>query len=260
MKALNAKVIILLLSFIALLLCSSHLHANQDKVYKIGVENIDYYPHYAFGHHKNSFIKELLESFFKSNNIKYEFVPLPLKRFNQWYLKDSIDFKYPDNAMWRTGESKSLPIIYSSSVIKSTAGSVVLNTNLSRKRDQIERLGTITRFSPVLWQDKVDDNKVKVLNDSAVLSVIKMAIHGLVDVINLDYSVVNYHLNNLNKNKQLLMNPNLANQKINFHLSTIKHKKIILKFNDFLKSNKKLVENLKDKYQIIEDPFDLNTF
>lgn len=260
MKVLNQTVTILLLSFAALLLCNKHLYANQEKVYKIGVENIDYYPHFAFGHHENSFVKELLESFFKSNNIKYEFVPLPLKRFNQWYLKDSIDFKYPDNATWRTGESQSLPIIYSESVIKSTAGSVMLKTNLNKTRDEVKRLGTITGFTSVLWLDKLENNKITILSDSAVLSVIKMAVHGLVDVINLDYSVVNYHLNNLNKNKKLLLNPNFPNQIINFHLSTIKHKEIMLEFNYFLNYNNKLIEDLKRKYQIIEDPFDLNTF
>jgi len=242
------------------MLSNSRLYADQNKVYKIGVENIDYYPHYAFGHKKNSFTKELLESFFNANNIKYEFVALPLKRFNQWYLKDSIDFKYPDNAMWRTGESKSLPITYSSSVIKSTAGSVVQADYLNRGREKVKRLGTITGFTSALWLDKLENREIEILNDTAVLSVIKMATHGLVDAINLDYSVVNYHLNNLNQNKLLLMDPTLPNQKINFYLSTIKHKNIILKFNDFLKNNNMLIDKLKKKYQIIEDPFDLTTF
>jgi len=260
MKIINKQTFISIKILMALMLFNTHSYANQDKVYKIGVENIDYYPHYAFGHQKNSFIKELLESFFNYHQIKYEFVPLPLKRFNQWYVKDSIDFKYPDNTNWRVNESKNLPIIYSTSVITSTAGSVILYKNLNKTRENIQRLGTITGFSSTLWLDKIKSKKVEVLNDSAVLSVIKMATHGLVDVINLDYSVVNYHLNNLKQNKKLLMSAILPNQKINFHLSTIKHENIIFKFNQFLKKNKKLVEGLKKKYKIIEDPFDLDSF
>jgi len=256
MKIINKRILIIF----ALIFISSYTYASETKVYKIGVENIDYYPHYAFGHQDNSFIKELLETFFKTSQIKYEFVPLPLKRFNQWYLQDNIDFKYPDNAMWRTGDSKKLPIVYSASVIKSTAGSVTQVANLNKNREDIKRLGTITGFAPSLWLDKVESQKIEVLSDTAVLSVIKMATHGLVDVINLDYSVVNYHLNKLNQNKKLLMSEKLPHQKISFYLSTIKHKEVILKFNQYLKNNQSFVTDLKKKYQIVEDPFDLSTF
>ena len=131
---------------------------------------------------------------------------------------------------------------------------------LNKKREDIKRLGTRTGFAPSLWLDKVNNKEIQVLSDTAVLSVIKMATHGLVDVINLDYSVVNYHLNNLNQNKKLLMSKKLPHQKISFYLSTIKHKEVILKFNQYLIDNQKFVTDLKRKYQIIEGPFDLSSF
>lgn len=245
--------------FILNLICFFTL-ANEQSVYTIGVENIDYYPHYAFSHRKNSFSKELFEIFFKQENLKIEFVPLPLKRFNQWYIKDKIDFKYPDNEQWRANDSNQQNITYSNQVITSIAGSIVLNNNTNFTVEKIKRLGTITGFYPTLWINRIKNNQIQLVEYNNVVSVIRLLIHGMVDAINLDYSVVNFHLNEINKNKLLIMDKSLPHQKTIFHLSTIKHPKVINKFNLFLKNNQLLIQKLKDKYGIIDDPFDLNKF
>ncbi|NQZ83318.1 MAG: hypothetical protein HRT52_20130 [Colwellia sp.] len=247
MLKLNIIVILLLASFIA--------RANEQKIYTIGVENIDYYPHYAFGHRENSFTKELLESFFSQESIEIKFVPLPLRRFNQWYIKDKIDFKYPDNKDWRAGESSQLDIYYSETVISSVGGSIVLNDNAKYDADNIQRLGTINGFYPTLWIKKIKSNKVQLIEDNNVISVIKLVTRGMVDAINLDYSVVNFHLNEMQNEKQLIMVESLPHRETKFHLSTIKHKALLKKFNVFLDNNQEYIQHLKDKFGFIDDPF-----
>jgi len=232
--------------------------AADKPVYSIGVENIDYYPHYAFGHRKSSFSKELLELFFKQENIKIKFVPLPIKRFNQWYTKDKIDFKYPDNAEWRTNDSSRFKIIYSDIVISYIAGTVVLNSNANLSTENIKKLGTITGFHPTLWINRINKKETKLVEDNNVISVMRLLIHGIVDGINLDYSVINFHLKQIDKEKLLIMNESLPHKKTNFHLSTVKYPKVIKKFNVFLKNNEALIKRLKNKHGIIDDPFDLN--
>ncbi len=187
-------VILIFLSFIAL--------ANNKSQYTIGVEDIDYYPQYAFTHKKSSFIKELLETFFTQEKISIKFVPLPLKRFNQWYSKDKIDFKYPDNKIWRVGDTNSLDITYSESVVKLMAGTVILSKNKHFKVDDIKRLGTIAGFYSALWIDRIKTGKTQQIEDGNVLSVVKLATHGMVDAINLDYSVINFQLEQLKQNKR----------------------------------------------------------
>ncbi|SFD04777.1 hypothetical protein [Pseudoalteromonas denitrificans] len=252
MKAIKLLCIFFIFSF--------SISAEQQKIYKIGVENIDYYPHYAFGHRKNSFTKELLETFFNKNKIKYEFVPLPLKRFHQWYLKDHIDLKYPDNAIWRQDESIKQSIKYSIAVVSSLAGGITQDKHSDYTVKDIQRLGTISGFSSTLWLKKIKNKQLLLIEDTTVLSVIKMVLHNIVDVTNLDYSVINFHLNQLKQNKKLIMNKNLPYQKIVFHLSTIKHPEIISKFNVFLQQNADFVQKLKVKYRIIENPLDLTSF
>jgi polar amino acid transport system substrate-binding protein len=146
----------------------------EQTSYHIGVENIDYYPHFAFGYKKNSFAKEVLEHFFASQNTTVTFVSLPLKRFNQWYSEENIDFKYPDNPDWRQGETLNLPITYSTEVIKLTAGSTVPLKKVGIARDKITRLGTVLGFYPTLWIDRINAKQTMVIDDPNVLSVIRM--------------------------------------------------------------------------------------
>ena len=250
--------------FIGLLLTSLLFpviaHAAKPRSYRIGVENIDYYPHFAFGYRDNSFAKEVLECFFNSQNLTVTFVPLPLKRFNQWYIENNIDFKYPDNEDWRRDETVKLPVIYSTEVIKLTAGATVPFKLMGRPRNQIKRLGTVLGFHPTMWSDRIESKQTIMLSDPNVLSVVKMNINGIVDVINLDYSVIHYHLKQMKRPKALIMDSTLPHRAYGFHLSTLKHPQIISQFNHFYQQNQTFIEAMKHKYQIIDDPFDLDSF
>lgn len=235
-------------------------YADEKTIYRIGVENIDYYPHYAFGFQKPSFAQELIERFFDDHSADVIFISLPLKRFNQWYGKDDIDFKYPDNRDWRQDEQIKRPVIYSTEVVRLTAGTTVPFNKLGIKRDNIKRLGTILGFYPTLYKDRVDAGYTTIINDPSVLSVIRMSMNGIVDGTNLDYSVINHHLKSLGKAKALLMDKSLPHMTFGFHLSTLKHPDMIARFNQFYADNQALIKRLKAKYHIIDDPFDLSSF
>ncbi|MFT4928428.1 MAG: polar amino acid transport system substrate-binding protein [Phenylobacterium sp.] len=249
------------LIFVSLLLLNPTLSYATDKMaYRIGIEDIDYYPHFAFGYKKSSFAKELLERFFQSVNADVTYVSLPLKRFNLWYASDKLDFKYPDNRGWRQDEPEKLPIIYSDEIVQLTAGTTVLVDKLGKKRDNIQRLSTILGFYPTLWVDRVKSKQTIIVSDPSVMSVIKMNINGFVDATNLDYSVIHHQLQKLGKTKVMLMDKSLPHMTYGFHLSTIKHPQMIKQFNRFYKNNPLFIQQLKTKYQIIDDPFDLNSF
>jgi hypothetical protein len=56
------------------------------------------------------------------------------------------------------------------------------------------------------------------------------------------------------------MDRSLPHLTFGFHLSTIKHPGMIDQFNHYYQNNQPFINQLKAKYQIIEDPFDLNSF
>lgn len=248
------------LTCISAVLLSCVTEAKNIDKYTIGVENIDYYPHYAFGHRSASFAKTILKAFFEEENISITFIPLPLKRFNRWYEEDKIDFKYPDNPEWRADEAVLFDIVYSKPVVISMAGSVVHKDNTDFELVDIKRLGTIAGFYPTLWIERIKAQKTQLVEDNNVVLVVKSVLHRMVDAINLDYSVVNYHLGNMNRRKHLVLSSRLPYNETPFHLSSIEHPELILRFNDFLKNNKEFIATAKRQFGIIDNPFDLSSF
>lgn len=225
------------------------------KNYIIGVEAVSYYPLYDFSATNTtrpSFTKEILSIFFEKNNYQYQFVALPIKRFDKWYVEQNIDFKFPDNFRWREDKGNKLNITFSQSVVRLMAGTYVLEKNRNLSRNEIEKFGTILGFVPTLWLDKIGNDNFTLVEESSPVSVIKHLIHGNTDATNINPNVIQYNLKRLKENKKIVLNKNIKHEEFSYHLSSIKYPKIIKEFNLFLNNNKKLVEDLKMKYGINE--------
>ena len=226
------------------------------KDFLIGVEEVSYYPLYDFSssnENKASFTKEVLSTFFEHKNYRYKFVPLPIKRFDKWYIEQNIDFKFPDNFRWRHDKENKLNITFSESVVKLMAGTYVLKANENFYRDDVQKLGTIMGFSPTLWEDKLSNKDFKLVEESAPISLIKHLIYQNIDGVNIDPNVIEYNLKRLSANTEVVLNKNIHHEVFSYHLSSIKHPEIIKEFNDFLKENAELVSQMKIKYGIKED-------
>jgi len=229
--------------------------AASEKEFIIGVEAVSYYPLYDFSAHdisKPSFTKELLSTFFELHHYPYQFVALPIKRFDKWYVEESIDFKFPDNFRWRNDKTNKLNITFSTSVVQLMAGSYVLKSKQHSSRNQIKKLGTILGFVPTLWFDKLENNQLEVIEETSPLSVIKHLVYGNVDATNIDPNVIRYNLKRLNKEGQVVLNKNIKHEVFAYHLSSIKYPKVIKEFDSFLQTNQDFVKRLKIKYGIDE--------
>jgi len=241
---------------ICVFFCLPISYESFAKRFVIGVEAIEYYPLYDFslaGNSKNSFVKELLSRFFDEKKYEYRFQPLPLKRFNMWYIEENIDFKFPDNTLWRNNETNKLAITYSDDVIRLEAGTYVLLENLCLKRNEVKILGTILGFYPTLWSDLIGTGQVKLFESNSPFSLVKHLLHGNVDALNLDGNVIRYQLKALNKQGRAVLNTELPHVSHAYHLSSIQYPEIIQQFNTFLTKNKVWIKALKDKYDIDED-------
>lgn len=229
---------------------------SHSKEYSIGVEDVSYFPLYDFSPqypNRASFTKELLSSFFNSKGYQYKFVPLPIKRFDKWYVEEAIDFKFPDNVRWRMGESKKLSITYSTPVLTLTAGTYVIKEKAEQPRDYVKRLGTILGFFPTLWYDKIQDNSTALVELSSPYSIIKHMLHGNVDATNIDKNVINYNLQLLGQSRErIVLNKQIKNEQYAYHFSSISYPRIIEEFNHFLVENQQLIARIKLKYGIIE--------
>ena len=238
-----------------LLLILSFNLAAQPKELLVGVEDIDYYPLFDFSSNdtnRPSFARDLLSSFFEHHNIAYKFVPLPVKRFDKWYIEQNIDFKFPDNFRWREDHSNKLNITFSEPIIKLTAGTFVLEKNSQLTRNKIKRLGTILGFYPTLWLPEVKSGKVTLMEEPSPLAVVRHLVYGNSDAINLDPNVIRHNLNKLKLSDKVVLAGNIYHQEYYYHFSSIKYPEVILLFNQYLQDNKALVDSLKQKYNIVE--------
>jgi hypothetical protein len=57
----------------------------------------------------------------------------------------------------------------------------------------------------------------------------------------------------MNKTGEIILNTNIPNEIYSYHLSSIKYPHIIKQFDEFLKNNTTLIQQLKQKYDIRED-------
>lgn len=239
-----------------MLLSSSYAFVSSAQEFIIGVEDVDYYPLFDFSESSvngRGFSKELLATFFEHQGYQHKFLPLPIKRFDKWFIEEGIDFKFPDNARWRTGESKKLKIIYSRSVVGLTAGTYVLKKNKHLKREQVSSLVSIFGFYPTLWYDRIKAKKLKFVEEHTPFGVVKHLLHGNMDATNIDANVIAYNLRQQNLPLDtIVLNANIHNETYTYHLSSIKYPKVIKQFNEFLLTHESLVKSLKKKYNITD--------
>jgi|TARA_B110000438_G_C15806668_1_gene647718 hypothetical protein len=228
------------------------------KEYIIGVEDVSYYPFYDFSAEKldqKSFTKELLSAFFDHRGYKFQFVSLPVKRFDKWYVEENIDFKFPDNERWRTVEGQKLNVTYSQPVLYLIAGSFVLKKNKNLPRHAIKRLGTMFGFYPTLWIDRVQNNSIELVESHSTFSLVKHLLYGNVDAINIEKNVIDYTLKLMGKEEDtIVLNKHIKHERYAFHFSSILHPEIIQEFNQFLNTNSQQIAEMKHKYGIVESP------
>jgi len=230
------------------------LFAADQKKFVVGVENIPYYPHYDFSDEKSfksSFGKDILDAFAKEKGYEFIYEPNPIKRLYMKLAKGAIDFKYPDNRHWGKDYKSDINVHYSKEVVGYIDGTMVLAMDVGNKK--INTLGTVMGFTPWNYISDVEKGKVALLENANFVALIKQAFINRVDGIYANVDVINNHLvNTLKMPGSLVFDPLLPYTKDFYHLSTIKHPKIIKEFDEFLDKHQELIKQLKAKHGIKE--------
>jgi len=236
---------------ILLICCGFTAHLAKAGEYYVGVENVPYFPLFDFNNEAPNFTKDLLDEFGRQYNHTFHYVALPIKRFERWLVEEDIDFKYPDNVRWSSDRELYSQFTFSNSTIKLVAGTITLN-EFKGGRDNLKVLGTLLGFHPTLWMEDIKAGRVTLYEHSSTMVLLQQLLRGQIDGINLEQSVVNYHLTKLGKQNEVKINKNFTYQVYDYQLSTIKHKKVIEQFNQFLTQNRAFVSQLKQTYQIVD--------
>jgi len=249
MKHKNKKIHHFVFSLIALFF----LPTLQGQEFIIGVEDISYYPLFEFKSNRDSHSRELLNTFAASKGYKFTYLPLPIKRFEQWLVEEKIDFKYPDNSRWYFDDSITKQLTFSQSSVWLIAGTSVLKPSLKKNKAELKSIGTLLGFYPTNWIEEINSGQVRLYEDASTRFLVQQLLTGYIDAIDIEPSVINYYLNELGKpTDTIVIDKRYKYDIYGFHFSTIKHPKIIKEFNEFLNNNKALLEQLNRKYQITD--------
>ncbi|MBU2511038.1 hypothetical protein KJ966_06860 [bacterium] len=224
----------------------------ENREFIVGVENIEYYPHYDFTKENKGVAKRILDLFAQSKNYHFKYRPLPVKRLFSEFVSLELDFKYPDHPLWQKEIKKNVKVIYSKPVVNIVAGTMVLPENVGRGIDSFKTLGTVLGFTPFHWADLIESKKIIIHEDTDVGRLLLQALMGRIDGADVELSVANYHLRLLDKQGALLMDPNLPHLIASFHLSTVTHPDIIKELNLFLMQNSSKIAKMKRQFYIRE--------
>jgi polar amino acid transport system substrate-binding protein len=220
--------------------------------YTIGVEATDYLPVSkgdASGY--SGYARDLLDAFAAKYNHTFTYKPVPVARlYDEFLVKKSVDFKFPDNGYWAGGAKKGMTLHYSKGLISVTDGTLVLAANKG-KASAISKLGTLRGFTPFPYLDQIKDKKVTVTEVNSADAAISMVEAGRVEGVYMGVLAANYVMAEVMKKPGVLvLDDKLPKSTGDFSLSTLAHPDVIKQMDEFLVKEKDTVAKLKAKYKI----------
>jgi len=237
------------LALFVVMLCNGPLRADS---YVIGIEQIDYYPHYDFSQRQQrGYFVDLIQLFSDKTGHQFKFMPLPVKRLYQ-SSNSGIDFIYPDNPLWEQYKEPGIEKLFSAPVIF-TLGSTLVKPELQHiSLEQFRSLAVIHGFVPTKWLALKNRYNYRMVDVPDVPSALGLVLKGRLDGANIEFNVAQHYLRSIAAQDQLVIAEQLPFTQLPFLLSTVKHPKLLSEFNQFLLDNAEQVAALKRKYQLQE--------
>ena len=224
---------------------------DEVKSFVVGVENIDYFPHHAIKRADKGLAFVILDLFARQMGYQFLYQEYPIRRLRTNLITHrTVDFSYPDHPSWSPEIKGNTAIIYSDPVVHVVSGTMVPRELDGIAPEMIKVLAVIRGFTPTLWEGRL--NSVQLLEVSDAQSMLKMVLLGRADGADMDLSVANYHLKEMDAEGELVMTKSLAYTRFPFYLSTVKYPKVVDQFNQFLHDNAKQIEAIKREYAILE--------
>ncbi len=225
----------------------------QDKTYTVLVQDYKELPPYS--RYENGeytgFNRELLDMFAQSRGYTFEYVALPVKRLFYEFSNGEGDLKYPDNDKWALHIKKDAKIHYSDPAVEYVNGVLVHPENKGKGLETIGKLGLVAGWTPIGFQDRIEDGSVTLLENNSYAGLMKQAILGRIDGAYSNVATSKYYLSNvLDDPDGLVFDDTLPHVRSARVLSSIKHPQLIEEFNQFLVDNADAVQALKLEYAV----------
>jgi len=242
--------IILILLFLNISISQYSYACVKNSPYIIGVQAIDYSPHYNFIE-KNmpSYFSNFIQWVENKTQCKFIIKALPIKRLNiAFSQQSSIDFIYPDNTNWHTTSDKR---IYSNTIALALGGTIVRPENANLTLEEFNTLAIPSGFTPVAWLALQKKHQINIHETANAKSALLMTIYQRADGADVEYNVAN-HLIAKHQYQPLVLAKNLPFTPTSFHISTFNHPEVLNIINKLIKTYPDEIRKLKKQVSLIE--------
>ena len=216
----------------------------------IGVENIEYLPHYNWEAGTFSgFGADVLNRFAADEGYELTFRALPVSRLMQAVVNGDVDLKYPDNAFWSADLKGGTDMAYSQPVVEAVDGVMVEPENHGAGVAKIKRLGIVLGFTAFSWMDRIESGSVALTENSSFSGMVRQALAGRIDGAYANQDVVRHVLVELGHEPDaLIFDESLSHSVSNYHLSTSTHADVVAAFDAWMDANPEVIAELKVKH------------
>lgn len=240
----------MILMFLLLVFSSLTFGAAQP-VFVVGTQDFEYSPQYDFTHSSDKgFAWSVLQLFAKEQGIKLEYKPLPLRRLQAELDLGHVDFVYPDNRRWHSGEEHELNRKFSAVISTAVYGTMVLAANVGRGRSNFKSVAFPRGFVPTKWYEILERRPLRIIETSNAELAIKMVLRNRADGTDIECSVSKFLLRKLGRSGALRIDRDLPFTEIGFRMSTIHQVDIIERLDDFLSTQGAALLELKRRYEL----------
>ncbi|WP_427397719.1 hypothetical protein [Glaciecola sp. 1036] len=247
----------LIRSFIILLFISfasfSLAKEKPPKVFKVGVNELDHYPLFDFNRNEDKGLAwTILEGFAKKNNYEFEYIVMSSVKLQNAMESGQVDFVFPDNPLWSIYRYARDPNIFSLPVVNAVSATFVTLENRDIELEQVSTVAIPYGYSAVTWLAPLSDYEIDTLTTSSLKKSIQSLYRGTSTAADIEYNIAQHLIEQSTNPVTLVVNPNLPNVPIGYHLSTIKHILIVERFSHYLINNAELIDLLRQKYGVKE--------
>lgn len=221
------------------------------KKYKVAISDASGYPLMSSSKKGDKGMAwAILQQFATENNIEFEYVSKPTSLMQAALESGEVDFLFPDNPEWSQYRSKTAPNQYSGPIVTGVSSSFVRAENVDLPSSFVKKVAIPFGFSAFSWHDLIKQNHAKAVPIRDIRAILYSVHTGRTDAADVEYNIAMSIINDDERLSNLVPHPDLPNQPVYYHLSSIKHGDVILELSDFLKSHEPLVSELRNKYHV----------
>jgi ABC-type amino acid transport substrate-binding protein len=236
----------------ALILCFSALANAGARQIVVGIEQIDYYPHYDFSAgQQRGFFYDLMQLFGKTAGYEIRYDALPVKRLYQ-AANNGIDVVYPDNPAWQKYLVADYQKTFSEPVIYTLGSTMVLPEHRQIQLAEFRSLAVIHGFTPYRWLALRGQYKFKIVDVPDSASALGLVLKGRVQAASIELNVAHEYLRRIGQPGALVAAENLPFSELPFLLSSVHKPELIAEFNQFLRKHRREIQQLKQQYHLLE--------